>query len=192
MDYFTKGGLFSAKYPFIYAGNKLYLHKKESHYWLLLLTTIYMSVGEGTVSGPTCHFRHWQYKINICKLLKKNSKWTKIRIFKEINIISDSVKRLFRREISPNWGRKYQLITMHFEGDKIWYHCKLEIKVMDYFTKSRLFSAKYPFIYAGNKLCLHKKENHYWLLLLTAIYMTVLGRGQFLSPHVTFDIDRIK
>ena len=116
---------------------------------------------------------------------QKNSKWTKIRIFKEINIISDSVKRLFRREISPNWGRKYQLIAMHFEGDKIWYHCKLEIKVMDYFTKSRLFSAKYPFIYAGNKLCLHKKENHYWLLLLTAIYMSV-GEGTVSEPTCHF------
>ena len=32
---------------------------------------------------------------------------------------------------------------------------------MDYFIRSETFSAKWTFIYAGNKLYLHKKENPY-------------------------------
>ena len=32
MDYFTKSEAFSAQWPVIYAGNKLYLHKKEHPY----------------------------------------------------------------------------------------------------------------------------------------------------------------
>ena len=57
--------------------------------------------------------------------------------------------------------RKYQLITMRCGGDKIWNHYKSETKFMDYFTKSQTFSAQWSFIYADNKLCLHKKENYY-------------------------------
>ena len=47
---------------------------------------------------------------------------------------------------------------MHCRGDKIWYHCKLETKFMDYFTKSKTFSAQWPYPYAGNKLYLHMKR----------------------------------
>ena len=49
---------------------------------------------------------------------------------------------------------------MHCGGDKIWYHCKLETKLINYFTKSETFSTQWSFTYAGNKLYLHKKENH--------------------------------
>ena len=65
-------------------------------------------------------------------------------------------------------------------------------KIMDYFTKSETFGSQWHFTYAGNKLYLHKKENHYRLLILTTIQVTVLRRGQFLSPNVIFNIDRIK
>ena len=40
---------------------------------------------------------------------------------------------------------------------------------MDSFTESETFSAQWPFTCAGNKLYLHKKENHYLLLILTII-----------------------
>ena len=50
---------------------------------------------------------------------------------------------------------------MRCGGDKIWYHYKSETKFMDYFTKSQTFSAQWPFIYADNKLYLHKKESYY-------------------------------
>ena len=52
-------------------------------------------------------------------------------------------------------------------GDRIWYRCKSEKKLMDYFTKSETFSAQWPFIYASNKLCLHKKKRK--SLLITNI-----------------------
>ena len=32
MDYFTKSETFIAQWPFTYAGNKLYLQKKENRY----------------------------------------------------------------------------------------------------------------------------------------------------------------
>ena len=32
MDYFFKSQTFSAQWVFTYAGNKLYLHKKENYY----------------------------------------------------------------------------------------------------------------------------------------------------------------
>ena len=47
---------------------------------------------------------------------------------------------------------------MHCGGDKIWYHCKSETKFMGCFTKSEIFSAQWPFTYAGNKLYLYKKR----------------------------------
>ena len=50
---------FSAQWPFIYAGNKFYLHKKRKS---LLITNINHNLGdtvaEGAVSEPTCHFQH--------------------------------------------------------------------------------------------------------------------------------------
>ena len=71
-DYFIRSKTFIAKYPFIYAGNKLYLHKKTK---LLLITNINHKLGEsvreGAVSEPTCQFQYWQDKKNIWKLLKK-------------------------------------------------------------------------------------------------------------------------
>ena len=42
-----------------------------------------------------------------------------------------------------------------------------------------------------NSTCI-KKENHYLLLILTITWVTVLRRGQFLVPHVTFNIDMVK
>ena len=63
MDYFTESLTFTASWPFTYAGNKLYLHKKK----LLLITNIDQNVGdsaaEGTVSEPKYHFQQWQDKI---------------------------------------------------------------------------------------------------------------------------------
>ena len=53
-------------------------------------------------------------------------------------------------------GRKYQLISTSYRGDKIWYHCKLETTSMVYFTKSFIFSVKWPSF--GNKLYFHKKR----------------------------------
>ena len=53
---------------------------------------------------------------------------------------------------------------MGFGGEKIWHHCKSHTKFMDYFTKSETFSVQWSFIYAGNKLYLHKKRK---LLLIT-------------------------
>ena len=50
---------------------------------------------------------------------------------------------------------------MRCGGDKIWNHYRSETKFMDYFTKSQTFSAQWSFIYADNKLYLHKKENYY-------------------------------
>ena len=55
---------------------------------------------------------------------------------------------------------------MGFGGEKIWYQCKSDTKFMDYFSKSETFSVQWSFIYAGNKLYLHKKIN---LLLITNI-----------------------
>ena len=59
MDYFTKSDTFSTKWPFTYAGNKVYLHKKRKS---LLITNINYNLGdsvaEGTVSEPNCHFQH--------------------------------------------------------------------------------------------------------------------------------------
>ena len=37
-----------------------------------------------------------------------------------------------------------------------------------------------------------KIEIHYLLLIFTITQVTVLWRGQFLSPHVTFNIDMVK
>ena len=55
---------------------------------------------------------------------------------------------------------------------------------MDYFTEGETFSAQWPFVQAGNKLYMHKKTKS---LLITNINhnVTVLWRGQFLSPNVT-------
>ena len=55
---------------------------------------------------------------------------------------------------------------MRCGGDKIWYHCKSETKFMNYFTESQIFSAQWPFTYAGNKIYLHKKRK---LFLITNI-----------------------
>ena len=92
MDYFTKSETFSAQLPFTYTGNKLYLHKIRNS---LLITNINHNLGdsvaEGTVSEPKCHFQHWNTIIFANS--SKNFKWTKNRIFKEIKIISHSVKR---------------------------------------------------------------------------------------------------
>ena len=54
--------------------------------------------------------------------------------------------------------KRYQIITMHCGGDKIWHHCKSETKFMDYFTNTETFSVQWFFVYAGNKLYLHKKK----------------------------------
>ena len=45
--------------------------------------------------------------------------------------------------------------------EKISTNNHIETKFMDYFFKSQTFSAQWVFTYAGNKLCLHKKENYY-------------------------------
>ena len=42
-----------------------------------------------------------------------------------------------------------------------------------------------------NSTCM-KNENHYLLLILTIIQVTVLRRRQFLIPYVTFIIDMVK
>ena len=56
IDYFIKSETFSVQWPFIYAGNKLYLQKNKS----LLITNINHNLGsngtEGTVSEPAGHF----------------------------------------------------------------------------------------------------------------------------------------
>ena len=65
IDYFTKKGTFCAQWPFTYACNKLYLHKKQKS---LLITNINHNlsdiVAEGTISEPACHFQHRQGKIH--------------------------------------------------------------------------------------------------------------------------------
>ena len=63
MDYFTKSETLSVQWPLTYAGNKLYLHKKENHYWLLILTNLGENVADGIVPEPKCNFQHWQDKI---------------------------------------------------------------------------------------------------------------------------------
>ena len=77
-------------------------------------------------------------------------------------------------------------------GGKIWYHCQTETKFIEYFTTQQTFSDQWPFTYAGNKLYSHKKK----YLLITNINHnfgdSVVWRGQFQSPNVTFNIDRIK
>ena len=64
MDYFTKSETFSALWPFIYPGNKLYKLKLKLS---ALITNINHNLGdsvaEGTVSEPACHFQHWQDKV---------------------------------------------------------------------------------------------------------------------------------
>ena len=65
---------------------------------------------------------------------------------------------------------------------------------MDYFTKSETFSAQWSFIYADNKLYFHKKKKKK-SLLITNINHNLgdsAAEGQSLSPHVIFNIDRIK
>ena len=64
MDYFTKSETISSQWPFTYAGNKPSLYDKRKS---LLITNINNNLSEsvavGTVSGPKCHFQHWQGKI---------------------------------------------------------------------------------------------------------------------------------
>ena len=59
MDSFTKSETLNTQWPFTYAGNKLYLHKKRKS---LLIPNINHNLGnnaaEGTVSEPKCHFKH--------------------------------------------------------------------------------------------------------------------------------------
>ena len=64
MGYFTKSKTFSAKQPFTYAGNKLYLHKKRKS---LPITDINHNLGdsvlEGTVSEAKFCFHYGHDKI---------------------------------------------------------------------------------------------------------------------------------
>ena len=50
MAYFTKSQIFSDPWPFTYAGNKLYLHKKRK---LLLMTNINHNVGDSVADGDS-------------------------------------------------------------------------------------------------------------------------------------------
>ena len=65
MDYYTKSETFSAQWPFTYAGNKLYLHKKKKK--SLLISNVNNNLGNSAAGGtcyePTCHFQYWQCKI---------------------------------------------------------------------------------------------------------------------------------
>ena len=58
VDYFPKSRIFSVRWPFTYAGNKLYLLIKRK---LLLVTNINYNLGkcvaDRTVSEPKCHFQ---------------------------------------------------------------------------------------------------------------------------------------
>ena len=62
------------------------------------------------------------------------------------------------RNLICSLREKISINNHALQRDKIWYHCKSETKFMDYFTKSKTFSAQWPFTYAGNKLDLHKKR----------------------------------
>ena len=68
-----KSETFSVQWPFAYAGNKPYLHRKRKS---LLVTNINHNLGdsvaEGTVSEPKRHFQHCRIKYyKICNFLKK-------------------------------------------------------------------------------------------------------------------------
>ena len=79
------------------------MHKKRKQ---LLITNINHNIGdsvtehnlggnvaEGTVSEPKFHFQHWQDKIQHLQTPQKTPNEQKTRIFKEIKLISHSVKR---------------------------------------------------------------------------------------------------
>ena len=73
MDYFTKSETFSVQWPFTYASNKPYLHRKRKS---LPITNINHNLGdsaaERTVSEPKRHFQHCRIKYyQICNFLKK-------------------------------------------------------------------------------------------------------------------------